>query len=460
MNTIIGAEIDLKSTPELLNWCENNLKFENPEYAKKQRMNLWLGKTPKHILLYRKEFDRVIVPYGVGGRLKKEGFLFPPYSMDFDYATSINIEEKEKLTLYDYQKEALGKLLDQPNGILVSPAGSGKSQIAIALIKKIHLTTLVIVHTKDLLKQFKERFERYFSASVGTITDGKIDIQDVTFATVQTLSKCNLDNIKRTFGLIIVDECHNISSKGYTNFTMYAKVLNSLSARHKIGITATLHRSDQMTGTTTALIGDIIHEVPKEAVAEKVQKAKIKVINTGYQLEEFSEAYDTDGTVIYSKLLTEIGNIYRRNVDITREIDKNSKAASCLVLSDRLDQLRSIKELLKYGVMIDGSMTSKAGKKQREQALEDIRSGKEKVLFASYKLAKEGLDLPILSRLFLVSPVKDLAVVIQAVGRIERIAPDKPESIVFDFVDDIGICQSMFRKRKAIYKKNGNKVEV
>ena len=51
-------------------------------------------------------------------------------------------------------------------------------------------------------------------------------------------------------------------------------------------------------------------------------------------------------------------------------------------------------DMRKDAVMISGKMTSKKGKHERELALEDMRSGKKKYLFATYSLAKEGLDVP------------------------------------------------------------------
>ena len=57
--------------------------------------------------------------------------------------------------------------------------------------------------------------------------------------------------------------------------------------------------------------------------------------------------------------------------------------------------------------MIDGKMTSKKRKAEREQAIEDMRTGKKRYLFATYSLAKEGLDIPRLDRLYLTTPQKD-----------------------------------------------------
>lgn len=54
-----------------------------------------------------------------------------------------------------------------------------------------------------------------------------------------------------------------------------------------------------------------------------------------------------------------------------------------------------------------------------------MRAGRKDILFASFGLAKEGLDIPSLASLFLVSPQKDYAVVTQSIGRIARVEARK-----------------------------------
>ena len=109
-----------------------------------------------------------------------------------------------------------------------------------------------------------------------------------------------------------------------------------------------------------------------------------------------------------------------------------------------------------YGVKIDGTMTTKKKKQQREQYIQDMRDGKENLLFATYGLAKEGLDIPRLDRLILASPHRDKATIIQSVGRIERKFEGKKNPTVYDIVDSTQFHQNMFKSRKTIYKKNGN----
>ena len=122
------------------------------------------------------------------------------------------------------------------------------------------------------------------------------------------------------------------------------------------------------------------------------------------------------------------------------------------MLSDRLEHLRRLmsgisKELQEECAMIDGSMTSKKARAAREQAIEDMRNGKKHFLFASYSLAKEGLDIPRLDRLYMTTPKKDYAVVTQSIGRIARVAEGKKDAVCYDYVDDIQFCQNQYKKR-------------
>ena len=86
-----------------------------------------------------------------------------------------------------------------------------------------------------------------------------------------------------------------------------------------------------------------------------------------------------------------------------------------------------------------------------------MRQGKKRYLFASYSLAKEGLDIPCLDRLYLTTPRKDYSVITQSIGRIARTAPGKESAVCYDYVDDIGFCENQYRRRKTSYRKAGCK---
>ena len=100
-------------------------------------------------------------------------------------------------------------------------------------------------------------------------------------------------------------------------------------------------------------------------------------------------------------------------------------------------------------------MTSKRARAAREQAIEDMRAGRKHFLFASFSLAKEGLDIPRLDRLYMTLPKKDYAVVTQSIGRVARTFKDKEDAVCYDYVDDIAFCQNQYRRRRTHYRKAG-----
>ena len=59
-------------TPEMVLWCKRNLTIPNPEYAKKSRMNLWLGNTPKVLSLYETRGTTLVLPFGTLRLLPKD----------------------------------------------------------------------------------------------------------------------------------------------------------------------------------------------------------------------------------------------------------------------------------------------------------------------------------------------------------------------------------------------------
>ena len=462
MNTTIANRIYIEDpTIEVTRWVKDNLRFPNPEFEKKQRMGFWTGRTPRELRLDEWDGNTLIVPFGVCRELMP---MLRGTRVDCDFRQDNVINYGgTSVPLYDYQTEAVGAMIDAKYGILKSKPGSGKTQMGIALIKAFRRRALWLCHTADLLNQSRDRALQYIDKDViGTITEGKVNVGvGVTFATVQTMANLELQQYRDYWDVIIVDECHRVASSA-TSFTRYEKVLNHLSARHKIGLTATPERSDGLIKATFALLGNIAYEVPDSAVADRTMGVKIRPVYTDFEIDDY--CLNDDGTINYVKLIEAITTCYGRNLDIARNIIEN-EGHSCLVLSDRLDQLEAIRHMLPQKMLedsafINGKMQSKKAKAEREQALEDMWTGKKKYLFASYSLAKEGLDVPCMDRLFLASPCKYSAIITQAVGRVQRTYPGKETPVVYDFVDhNVGFCAGAYKKRCTSYRKMGAEIE-
>ena len=256
-----------------------------------------------------------------------------------------------------------------------------------------------------------------------------------------------------------VHNCHRVAGTP-TSVTQFSKVLNALAARHKYGLSATVHRADGMIAATYALLGGIAYQVPDEAVRDKIMTVSVLPRATHQGLSR--EFLDTDGTIIYAKMVNFLADRYDRNELIAADLIENRDHYN-LILSDRLNHLEYLmnhlpRQLREQAVMIDGKMTSKKAKALREQAIEEMRQGRKRYLFATYSLAREGLDIPRLDRLYLTTPQKDYAVITQSVGRIARTFEGKSEPICYDYVDDgIQYLVRSYKKRCTSYRKLGCK---
>ena len=417
-------------------------------------MGLWTGKTEKQLYFFYVDGDVLALPCGTGKQIRR--FLQEDTEIRQDLADNGKKEFPGEVPLYGYQKKAVEAMQKAGCGILQSPCGSGKTQMGIALAAKLRRKTLWLTHTADLLGQSYDRAMQYYPKGVlGKITGGKVQIgSHLTFATVQTLSKLDLERYKYTWDVIIVDECHRVSGSP-SSMKMFYRVMSRLAARYKFGLSATVHRSDGLIQSTFAILGNVQYQVPDEAVAEKTMPVEIMKRETGIKINRI--CLDTDGTLVYSKLIPYLTENADRCRMIVEDLEKNREHSN-LILSDRLDHLKKLRDMLPaelrdVSVMIDGKMTSKKARYERIQAIEDMKAGKKKFLFASFSLAKEGLDIPRLDRLYLTTPKKDYAVVTQSIGRIARTSAGKEQPVCYDYVDDIGFCENQWKRRKTSYRK-------
>ena len=338
MQITVGNAITIRSpTDEIKKWCKSNLIIPNPDYAKKLRMHFWLGDTPPDLFLFENHGLDLVLPFGV---LRQILPLCEGCEINTTFSPPITVDYHSSVPLYDYQEKAVNAVLEEYYGILQSPAGSGKTQMGIALITKLNTRTLWLTHTKDLLEQSKSRAEQYIDKSfIGTITEGKVNIgKGITFATIQTMRRMDLANYKNFWDLIIVDECHRVAGSP-TAVTQFFKVLNSLSARNKYGLSATVHRSDGMIRATYALLGEVIYAVPDEEVAGKIMKVGINPIGTDTKLT--TACLNTDGTLNYARLISHLCTDQDRNELIVDCISENAGMPS-LILSDRLNHLQTL----------------------------------------------------------------------------------------------------------------------
>lgn len=439
----------------LKHWCVSNLVLDNPEYHKKVRMGKWIGGTPSTISLYESRGNDLVIPFGC---ISKIWNMFPDKALwDIQICPKRPVSYASGIKLYPYQETAVNEAIRKRNGVLVMPCGSGKTQSGIEIIARLGGKALWLTHTQDLLNQSMNRAKNVLSgAGLGTITAGKVNIgTHITFATVQTMVSLDLSQYKDEWDIIVVDECQHCCGSP-TRVTQFYKVVSSLSARYKYGLTATPKRADGLEKAMFVLLGDILHEVTREEVAHTTCPIHVEQIRTGW-FPDCDCVLMGDGTIDYSKVIDNMVNDKQRFNFVLDRVEKCN--GGCLVLANRVEYLQRMNEQYHGKSMcLSGMGQSKAAKAERKEALRKLNEGELQCIFATYQLAKEGLDVPSLRYVVLATPEKDETTVVQSVGRVGRKADGKEFGTVIDFVDDFGMYKGWSKKRAGFYKKIGAEV--
>jgi superfamily II DNA or RNA helicase len=119
----------------------------------------------------------------------------------------------------------------------------GKTVVAAWMIAARKTNTLVLVHRRQLLDQWRERLSIFLNLplkSIGQVgagrrkPTGKIDV-----AVIQSLNRKGVvEDVVAEYGQVIVDECHHLSAFSFV------QVLRQVKARYVLGLTATPFRKD------------------------------------------------------------------------------------------------------------------------------------------------------------------------------------------------------------------------
>lgn len=445
-------------TPAVKAYCDKNLVIDNPDYYKLERMGKWTGGTPSRLWLYERMDGDLWLPFGC----LQDLWRMHPYIGDYSFGICpIRPRKYEScINLYPYQEKAVTEAIRGKNGILVMPCGSGKTQCGLEIIARIGGRALWLTHTQDLLNQSKKRAESVIvpiDGRYGTITAGKVDIgTHITFATVQTMAKIDLTSLANQFDVIIVDEAQHCAGSP-TRVTQFYKVISRLSARYKIGLTATPKRADRLEGAMFALLGPKLHEVTRAEVAHTTCPVRVIKQDTGW-MPDYDAVLMGDGTIDYNKVIDQMIHDDERFGVVWSAITGLYKAGAVMVLANRVEYLQRLCDAYNKGqagkaICLSGQGQSKKAKAERKAALEKLNAGEIDCIFASYMLASEGLDVPNLRNIVFVTPEKNPTTVIQSVGRVGRKAEGKEYGTVIDFVDDFGLYKGFYKERLKVYKK-------
>jgi len=430
----------------------NRLSMRNPAFDEAVRMGRWTGNLEPTLRYYQEEGDSIITPRGFIRQLismaKKEGI---PFQVIDNRRTLPEVDFAFAGTLKPFQETALEDILSRDTGTLSSPTGSGKTVIALAAIAERKQPALIVVHTRELLNQWIERIESFLGIpekEIGKIGGGKFTIGDrITVGIVNSVYG-KADEIAPHVGHLIVDECHRTPSRTFT------EAVSAFDCQYVLGLSATPWRRDKLSKLIFWFVGDVVHQVDREALIEGGSILPVEVIERKTDFQTFFDPVEA-----YPQMLAELTRDRARNVLICRDVAHEAENGSgvCLVLSDRKEHCGELQGILrdKFGIESE-LLTGDFSKTEREAVVQRLAGGQVKVLVATGQLIGEGFDCRDLTTLFLATPIKFDGRLLQYVGRIMRPAPGKERALVYDYTDvRIGVLVAAARARKRVYGGGG-----
>ncbi len=404
-----------------------SLTFKNPEWQRKMKRGISLMDTPRERHAFRKCEDGSLIIARGAWRILRD--IARKYSIVIDWDPQVIDAEQRpfplqlRAQLRPYQREAIELAIRARGGVIVIPTGGGKTMVAMGLAAQLQTETLFIVHTRELLRQTVEAANRFLGIDVGIIGAGQWDPKPFTVALIQTLAKRDLASIRERFALVVVDEAHHAPAQSYF------AVLPHFAARYRVALTATPYRKDGLHELLWLQFGEIVYRVKKKNLEQhgRLLSPQFFPVSTN-----FSFRYADN----FSALITALCHDPKRHQLIIDTISRTHRKGGCsLVLTERVEHCKNLTKSLEKRelpvVMLHGQLSAK----QRVLALDKLKKGEAEILVATLSLIGEGWDHPPLETLYLTVPNGNKTKTTQALGRILRPAPGKPQPRVFDFVD-------------------------
>ena len=324
------------------------------------------------------------------------------------------------------------------NNIVVH--NSGKSLAAMYCIQERNVNTLIVVPTIALMNQWVEELRINFGTDIGMLGDNQNRIEKITVAVVNSVRSKDLSY----FDMIVLDEVHR-----YGSIENIRPLLQN-EFKYKLGLTATLKRSDGEDKKLTDLIGPVVYEYTTEDAVKQGILSKFEIINIGVDLNElerqkynkYTEIVNRDGfqgmfQVVYNqghpmwhKAVSAVRNTTWRKAVISNaknkmktliEIVKKEKDKKIIIFNETIKMAELERKLLKKEGFHSEIYHSK---KKNQEAIEKFKSGEVNIL-VSVKSLNEGLDVKDVDIGIRVAGTNQDRDTIQRLGRSLRIVEGK-----------------------------------
>lgn len=337
-----------------------------------------------------------------------------------------------------YQSEALRKILKcWQSGItrqLVSlPTGCGKTIIFGLVAEAVRKRTLILAHREELLYQAKQKLTMiYPDADIGILKAeerGGLD-SEVCIASIQTAVRHIEELSQRGFKLLICDEAHHAVSASYLKVFEALGFMSGDKEKLLLGVTATAYRGDS-TG-----LDNVFEKIVFERSILAMMKAGYLCDIRGVQVDtgtDISCVHMQAGDFAVNKL-DAIINTPERNALVADTYLKYGEGRRGVVFGVKVDHALNLAEAFKERGVACEAVYGDMPTEERQDILQRYAKHDLQVL-TNVGVLTEGWDVPDTDIILMARPTKSRGLYIQCVGRGLRIAPNKKDCLLIDFVD-------------------------
>jgi superfamily II DNA or RNA helicase len=365
--------------------------------------------------------------------------------------------------LRDYQREAVKRAAIAGRGILWLATGAGKTEIAAGLTRAVPGRWLFVVHRTNLARAAAERIERRTGERVGMIDADNFDVERVTCATFQTLTRMLAGQHKRVsredavrlmarWDGVMVDEAHTLPAQTY-----YRTLMSIPNAHWRIGLSGTpLARSDRKSIFTIASLGPVLMRVKAETLIEAghLSRPIIRMMTVPQSVSK--PTYQG----VYSAAVVKSTPRNRAVIDLALRAHKPS-----MVFVKQLKHGQRLKQLLEKANLRVSFVNGSAPVDARMAAVERLERGDLDVIVTT-AVFQEGVDAPGLRSVVLADAGRSVIALLQKIGRGMRRTDVKTTFEVWDVFDLRGAeggkkwLENQARARARNYLEEGHTVEV
>ncbi|MEM2551840.1 MAG: DEAD/DEAH box helicase [Sulfolobales archaeon] len=371
-----------------------------------------------------------------------------------------------KVALRDYQREAVDRWIKNSHrGVVALPTGSGKTLVAIAAIAETRERALIVVITKDHVKQWYEEFLKATDVPpemIGFYYSEEKRLAPITITTYQSAFRY-ISRLAPHFGLLVVDEVHHLPAEKFKAIALGSP------APKRLGLSATPYREDGKHVELFPLMGGVVYYKLPSELAEAGYLAQYEVITlkvglkpderkkylelkkkyrdlvNGAKFEDVLEAARRgDRRAIEAlKLVTEMRKIVQMSdskLEKVREVVEKERGAKIIVFAHYVDLARKIAEEV-GGMLLTGDTEGL----KREEILKAFRERREGILVVT-TVGDEGLNIPDATVGILVAGTSSPRQFVQRLGRLLRPSPGKVARL-YEIVTK-GTAEELHAKRR------------